>query len=114
MLISHWKPLLLLVAILMATVRPVLATNGSLSVLVNTRSANSESNESEDESEREAEGCHESKRARRVNQATRSYTASHRSKTYLRASRPQKRDLPNLVPGTEHGNRNGLGTPLRN
>src|SRR5687767_11522815 len=64
MMCRYWKPALLLLAVLMAMARPMLAGN-SFAALASARPINSES--SEDESERETDpSSQEGRKARRV------------------------------------------------
>jgi hypothetical protein len=109
-----WNPLLLVLAVVLATVRPVLASNGWLGVLVNARASNTES--SEDESERETEDSnsgHESRKTRRDSASYRAEISSRSIKVHLRESRPEQFGSSGLIPATEHAYRYGLGTPLR-
>ena len=110
---NRWNSGILFVAILLASIRPVLAANGWIDMFVNPRAASSESSEDESERETDTNATYESKKARRTTVEIRSTVATRERKVYLRENRAHQSATRKMVSGAEHALRHGLGTPLR-
>lgn len=110
------NPLLLLFALLLATVRPVMASNGLVGASTAPRSSSESEERGEGESSRESDSgfTAEGRKTRRVIHHINSGGVLRHAHCSRRDREPQRKRLAVAAFATsEHAGRFGLGAPLR-